>query len=162
FAPARQYGSKATPRVSNLLALPREGHTLLRVGRNLYVAGGTTVASDTSAAVAGTDSVERSFVLDYDQMPLMHTPTEIGANGLPAGVWYYRVSALGAWGEGLGSAEVTARTGGGAVQVCWKAPAGATKFNVFRSLASDGRGSTEALIAAEVAGPCFMDDGAGD
>src|SRR5262249_26752462 len=74
---------------------------------------------------------------------------------------YYRVSAIGPWGEGLGSAEVTARTKGGSVQVCWKPPAGATMFNIFRSLASDGRGSTETLIAAYVTGPCFMDGGAG-
>jgi hypothetical protein len=162
FAIAQQYGGDDAPRVDNSLALPRAGHTLLRAGKHLYAIGGSDAVTDTTAIVAGTASVERAFLLSYDEMPLMQRPTEIGASGLPRGTWYYQVSAIGPWGESLGSREVQVRTvGGGAIQICWSVAQSSTSYNVYRSLGSDGRSGTAALLATEVAPPCFMDTGSG-
>lgn len=163
FRTLQQYGGPTTPRVPNNLATPREGSTLVRTGKSLFSIGGTTVRSDVITPVAGSHVVERAQILSYAEMPGVKKPVVVGATGLPTGSWYYRVSAIGAWGESLATREVVAINKGGQLQVCWVAPQtmGAVSYNVYRSLASDGRAGTSAALAYEVGAAtlCFTDDG---
>lgn len=163
FAHVVQYGGAANPRVANDLTTPREGLTLVRVGKSLFAIGGTTARSDTNVPVAASKVVERAEMLDYSQMPGVKQPTASGTTGLPTGSWYYRVSAVGPWGESLATREVVALNAGNQIQVCWVAPTtpGAVSYNIYRSPASDGRASSSSAIAYEVtgAGNCFTDTG---
>jgi hypothetical protein len=162
FARVQQYGGPATPRVANDLTVPREGATLVRVGKSLFAIGGTTVRSDSTTPVSASNVVERAEILSYNEMPAIKQPTASGT-GLPLGSWYYRISANGPWGESLATREVVAINQSGQIEVCWLAPAatGATSYTLYRSLASDGRANTSAAIAYEVNGAnnCFTDTG---
>ncbi|HUH01839.1 MAG TPA: hypothetical protein VML75_07570 [Kofleriaceae bacterium] len=161
FRQAVQYGDSATPRVNNQLAVPRQGGTMVRVGRDLFSIGGATSRTDTSTTVAASSVVERSRILSYDEMAGAQLPTAQPGGSLPVGGWYYRVSALGPWGESLATREVIALNKGGTIRICWQAPlsGGATGYNIYRSLASDGRSNSSALLATNVQGSCFDDDG---
>ena len=161
FRRLQQFGDAQNPRVPNDLTVPREGSTLVRVGKSMFSIGGTTVRSDVTTPVAASTTVERAEILSYAQMPAIMKPTSVGTTGLPVGSWYYRVSAVGPWGESLATREVVAINKGGQIQVCWVAPttAGTTSYNVYRSLASDGRANSAALIATGQAGPCLTDNG---
>lgn len=157
----QQYGGSASPRLANNLSVPRQGATLVRLGRDLFSIGGATAATDVASTVPASAEVERARILSYDEMPAVRLPTATAGTGLPVGSWYYRVSAVGPWGESLASREVVVLNHGGTVEVCWNPPqaAGATAYNVYRSLAPDGRAGTAAALAYEVAGPCFTDTG---
>jgi hypothetical protein len=161
FAYARQYGGVQEPRVVNAINTPRQGATLVRVGRTMFLIGGAAASTDTTATVDALTDVEVARILSYAEMPAIQLPGGLGGDGLPTGSWYYRVSAVGPWGESLGTREVVAINTGGQIEVCWDAPetAGATGYNIYRSLAADGRANSAALIAMEVAGPCFVDTG---
>ena len=162
FELTQQYGDPTNPRVENDLGTPREGLTLVRVGKSMFAIGGTTTRSDSTTPVAASNVVERAEILSYDQMPAIKQPTASGT-GLPVGSWYYRISAIGPWGESLATREVVAINQGNQIQVCWVAPTvmGATSYNLYRSLASDGRANTSAAIAYEInpGNLCFTDDG---
>ena len=162
FSLTQQYGDANNPRVENALGTAREGLTLVRTGKSLFAIGGTTVRGDVSTPVAASNVVERAEILGYDQMPGIQQPTASGT-GLPAGSWYYRISAIGPWGESLATREVVALNASGQIQVCWVAPTttGAVSYNLYRSLASDGRLNTSAAIAYEIApsNNCFTDTG---
>jgi hypothetical protein len=165
FQRSQQYGGMSTPRVANDLGTPREGLTLQRVGKSLFAIGGATTRSDSTTPVAASDVVERAEILSYAEMPGIKNPNVVAPTGLPLGSWYYRVSAIGPWGESLATREVVAINKSGTIEVCWTAPQamGAVSYNVYRSLASDGRAGTSAALAYEVnpANLCFTDDGAG-
>lgn len=163
FHHLEQYGGPTTPRVANNLATPRVGSTLVRVGFGLYSIGGATTRTDVTTPQAASNVVERAQILSYAEMPAVSLPQPQGGTGLPTGTWYYRVSAVGPWGEGLATGEVVALNVGGAIKVCWNAPSasGATGYNIYRSRAADGRAGSASAIAYEVPGPCFLDDGAG-
>lgn len=161
FAYARQYGGVQEPRVVNALNTPRQGATLVRVGRTMFLIGGAATSTDTTVTVDALTGVEVARILSYAEMPAIKLPGGLGGAGLPTGSWYYSVSAIGPWGESLGTREVVALNAGGQIEICWDAPqtAGATSYNVYRSLAADGRANSAALVAMEVAGPCFVDTG---
>jgi hypothetical protein len=164
FHHVQQYGGTAAPRVANDLTVARAGSTLVRAGSSLFSIGGTTARSDTTTVGAASNMVERAEILGFGQMPVMKQPApQPQTQGLPAGSWYYRVSALGPWGESLATREVVAIGRSGQIKVCWQAPsvAGATSYNIYRSLASDGRAGTSAAIAYEVsaADNCWLDTG---
>ncbi|HEX2685883.1 MAG TPA: IPT/TIG domain-containing protein, partial [Kofleriaceae bacterium] len=166
FHHLEQFGGAASPRVPNNLTVPREGSMLVRAGGSLFSIGGTTMRSDTTAVVAASNVVERAEILGFGQMPVMMQPAaQAQTRGLPMGSWYYRVSAVGPWGESLGSREVVALSKSGQIQVCWQPPtaAGTTSYNIYRSLASDGRLGTATAIAYEVsaADHCWLDTGVG-
>ena len=164
FHTTQQYGGAATPRVDNDLTVAREGLTLQRVGKSLFAIGGTTVRADVATPVAASAVVERAQILSYAEMAGVKQPTVVAATGLPLGSWYYRVSAIGPWGESLATREVVAINKAGSIEVCWVAPqmTGATSYNIYRSRASDGRAGTSAALAFEVtsAASCFTDNGA--
>jgi hypothetical protein len=96
------------PRVPNDLAHGARGLTLQRVGKSMFAIGGTTSRSDVAMPVAGSDVVERAQILSYAEMPAIKNPTVTASTGLPLGSWYYRVSAIGPWGESLTTHEVVA------------------------------------------------------
>jgi hypothetical protein len=166
FHHVEQYGGAATPRVANDLTVPREGATLVRAGASLFAIGGATARSDTTTVVPASSVVERAEILGFDQMPVVQLPVaQPQTQGLPMGSWYYRVSAVGPWGESLATREVVAISKAGQIQVCWQPPStpGAVSYNIYRSLASDGRTGTAAAIAYEVtaANHCWIDTGVG-
>jgi hypothetical protein len=168
-----QYLDADHPRVTNTLGglsnpQGRSGLTMVRVGRHLYAIGGVTADSNITGAVNAVATVEHAAILGYETMPMAHLPTVEGNGGLPRGAWYYRASAIGSFGESLASEEVVILNQGGTLSFCWTAPpaGGATQYNVYRSLASDGRSRSEVLLAAGVAGvasgiSCFLDNGFG-
>lgn len=164
FQVTQQYRDASVPREANRLNVPREGLTLQRVGKTLFAIGGTTSRSDVATPVAASRTVELARILSYHEMPAIKRPTQSSTTGLPTGSWYYRVSAVGPWGESLATREVVAINQGGTLRVCWTPPAatGAVSYNVYRSLASDSRVGTSAAIAFEVTDPtnCFDDNGA--
>lgn len=167
FHHVEQFGGAAAPRIANDLTVPREGATLVRAGASLFAIGGTTARSDTTTVVAASRVVERAEILGFGQMPSVSQPApQAGTQGLPQGAWYYRVSAVGPWGESLASREVVALGASGQIKVCWQPPttAGAVSYNVYRSLASDGRAGSAAAIAYELtaADHCWTDTGTGD
>ena len=97
-----------------------------------------------------TDTIERARVLGYETMPRRTLPKSSGTVGLPKGTWYYRVSAVSSEdGESLPSLPMQLLGGEGKITVCWGAPplTGTYTYNVYRSLASDGRASSERLLA---------------
>lgn len=164
FHHVEQFGGAATPRIANDLTVPRAGSTLVRAGNSMFSIGGTTARSDTTTVVAASNVVERAEILGFGQMPGVKQPAPVAqSQGLPLGSWYYRVSAVGPWGESLATREVVAIGKSGQIRICWQAPviAGATSYNIYRSLASDGRAGTSAAIAYEVsaADNCWLDTG---
>lgn len=166
FHHVEQFGGASAPRTSNDLNVPRAGATLVRVGASLFAIGGSTARSDTTTVVAASTAVERAEILGFGQMPGMNQPAmQPQSQGLPSGAWYYQVSAVGPWGESLAARERVAIRAEGQIQVCWQPPAipGAVSYNIYRSLAADGRAGTAAAIAYEVAAPsnCWIDTGTG-
>ena len=166
FHHVEQYGGPTAPRVPNNLTVPREGSTLVRAGKTLFSIGGTTLRSDTTTVVAASKAVERAEILSYKQMAAVMLPSAVPmTQGLPLGSWYYRVSAIGPWGESLATREVVAINKSGQIQVCWAAgtPVGAVSYNIYRSPASDGRAGSSSALAYEVTSTanCYTDTGTG-
>jgi hypothetical protein len=119
FHHVQQYGGPTAPRVANDLTVARAGGTLVRAGSSLFSIGGATARSDTATVVAGSNVVERAEILGFGQMPVMKQPApQAQTQGLPAGAWYYRVSAIGPWGESLATREVVAIGRSGQIKVC--------------------------------------------
>ncbi len=165
WRPLMQWESEAEPRVRNAHPTPRNGHALVRVGGWIYAIGGT--AADTSVdldAQPALASVESARILGVDTTPEASPPARVREGRLPEGTWYYRVSAIGPWGEGLPSNEVQLLNSGGALELCWSGVTDATGYNIYRTVAANGRPGTARLIATEPDGQddrsCFTDDGA--
>lgn len=163
FEVSEQYLGPDMPRVENSLGTPRQGGVLLRVGKTLFMIGGAASATDVAATVPAMAGVERATILSYGEMPAVALPQQLGGTGLPRGSWYYQVTAVGPWGESLGTREVVALNAAGQVKLCWTPPAtaGVTSYNLYRSLGSDGRAGTAALIATGITDTCVTDDGSG-
>ncbi|MFH2006197.1 MAG: MopE-related protein [bacterium] len=160
---SQQYFGPTEPRGLNTMASPRTGLALVRVGRTLYAIGGAAQDTNVSTAVPALASVERARILGYETMPFTFHPQALGGNGLPLGSWYYRVSAVGPEGESLASHEVVHTNAWGRLRVCWGAVTNATSYNLYRSLAADGRAGTTRLLATDIPATagvnCFIDDG---
>lgn len=91
--------------------------------------------------------------------PTLATPTTATTGGtLPAGTWFYKLTATSATGETLPSAEVSATTttATSKVTLTWSAPVGATGYRIYRSSAS----GAETLLASVGAVTTFADTGA--
>lgn len=162
FSALQQWGGLENPRTSNQLAGPRQGHSLLRVGQWLYAIGGsmTNTKGAPGEAFEALSTVERAEILGLQSQPTAQAPVRVGSGELPIGTWYYRISSLGEQGESLASAAVQILNQNGTLEVCWTPVAGATSYNIYRSPAADGRPGSTRLLAPQVAGPCFLDDGA--
>lgn len=148
------------------LKQPRTNAAGVTIGRWLYVAGGTDGG-------APLDTVERAAVLDpADREEVTDLLLEVGAQGLDAGTWYYRVAAVMAPadafnpdGENLPSDPFPVRLpdlGARklAVTVSWRSDPGAAKYRVYRSPTPAATVGTEQLLA-EVTAPTtsFKDTG---
>ena len=163
FRQAEQYGGPLRPRIVNGLVEPRQGLAVVRAGPWVYAIGGASAVTNTSSSVTALRSVERARIMGYDTMPESHRPVVHGGSGLPFGTWYYRISAVGPFGESLGSREVQARSVSGEIEVCWSSRTDdATAYNVYRSPAADGRAGTTRLLSLEEEGDCFLDTGRGE
>lgn len=150
------------------LTQPRTNAAGANIGRFLYVAGGAD-------AGAPLDTVERAVVLDpAEREEVTDLLLEVGAQGLDAGTWYYRVAAVmtpgdafNPDGENLPSDPFPVRlpdlgaTRKLSVTVSWKVDPGAAKYRVYRSPTPAATVGTEQLIA-EVNAPTtsFKDTGA--
>jgi hypothetical protein len=158
-----QYFGPTEPRGSNRMVTPRSGHAMVRVGRMIYAIGGAAQDTNTTTLVSALSSIERARILGYETMPQAYQPVAIGGNGLPVGSWFYRVSGVGPEGESLASAEVFLNNAWGRIRVCWSEVPGATSYNLYRSLAADGRAGTTRLLATDILANqginCFVDDG---
>jgi hypothetical protein len=122
-----------------------------------------TLTSSTAAFVAG-DVGKSIAVLGAKSVAALATPTGLaaasaGGGVLPAGTYYYRVSAYNRMGETLAAAEVAAVLGGtNGVSVTWNAVAGAAGYYIY------GRATgAEKLIGVKVgSGTSFFDGGWAD
>jgi len=162
FSLSYQYGGISNPRIINRLNTPRNGHALVRYDKWIYVIGGADADTNRASPVVNAlNTIERATVLGYETMPKIRLPIMHGGSGLPFGTWYYRISAIGPWGESLGSKEIQARNTSGVIDVCWHSVPGAISYNIYRSPAADGRSQTTRLLAKEVPGLCYTDNGRG-
>jgi hypothetical protein len=128
----------------------------------MYAIGGsdldTTDVQDNT--LLSLDTVDRAKILGIDTRPVPTPPTASLGGDLPIGTWYYRVSALGTWGESLASKEVQILNSGETLQLSWAPVTAAVSYNVYRSPAADGRPGSTRLLATEIASPAYTDDGA--
>lgn len=171
-----QFNPATSTHVANPLSTGRTGLSVVHLGAHLYAVGGSRVSTaDNNAVVADTagtpgilKTTEHAVVLGYDTRPNIQKPVVAavppGQQGLPKGTWYYRVAGYEpVSGESLASRE-TAVQGGGKITVKWlpaTTTTASTTYNVYRSLASDGRANSEILIATGVTGTSYSDDGVG-
>ncbi len=159
---AEQYLGPTTPRGPNLLSVPRASFALVRAGRWLFAIGGSDVDTNIESPVSSSlASIERAPILSYEEMPRDLVASVGTESGLPAGTWYYRVSALGPWGESLASNPYRIRHRGGCVDLCWGEVEGAYGYNIYRSIDAAGSTGATRLIAPERGDNCFHDDGRG-
>jgi hypothetical protein len=78
---------------------------------------------------------------------MLKAPTGVGATGsttggtLPAGTYFYKVTALKGNEESLGSTQVSVTTTGAtsSVSVTWTAVSGATSYRVYRGTSSNAQ-----------------------
>lgn len=120
-----------------------------------------TVQADPSAVEAPvTFTTDRSITLAATPGPTNLAATPSGAGGtIPAGTYYYRVTAVGATGETIASNEVTVTLSGAtsSVALAWTALAGATAYRIYRGTALEA----EVLLASPGGtGTSYTDTGA--
>ncbi len=147
------------------LSTPRTQTSAVRIGRFLYVVGGSTRPDSSAAAL---DTVERATLLDLSTSPrnlaidLEVVPATQG--GHSGGTFYYRVAAVmspgdafNPGGEGLPSdvagLSLPPLTGHRVqVKLTWDAVPGASGYAIYRTSANAAAG-TERLIAETAALP---------
>lgn len=144
-------------------AEPREGLTaVVRTVEGdtsyVFVLGG---ARSNGTALA---TVERAQVLKVADAPAL-LPPEPGTGGtLPAGTFYYRVSALRAaddaknpGGETLPSDEYPVKVGAagaGSMKLTWACTPGAAKYRIYRTVAANAVSGSELLLDEVAANAC--------
>lgn len=148
--------------VIRLAATPASGVVRFRGPAATVIAGGTQVG----VAPVSEEAPAPIFAVTVGgTIPAaLTTPTGVGATpsgsgGLMAGgTYYYKVSALNAFGETLASAEASAVVPGGgtgSVSVSWTNVAGATSYRIYRGTAP----GAQAVYYTD-AGTPFVDTGA--
>ena len=162
----RQTDPISGERVNNNLRKARSNLQAVTVQNNVYVIGGAI--DDGNGGQQVSNSVERAKILGLDSVPGFINADYLDGNGkLPAGSWYYRISAISQSGEGLPSRELIVRNQNmGAIQLDIEAFPDAMFYNIYRSPAADGRAQSGRLIAQfspTVSGSYahFVDDGTG-
>jgi hypothetical protein len=149
----------------NALSSHRTFASLVAVDRWLYAVGG----SDGTQALA---SIERAYVLSPADAPAftdlnLDLPQQ-GQKGVPAGIFYYRVSALMAnndpknpGGENLPSDPQVLQApnlmNGCYITLTWSAVPGAAGYRVYRSPTADLSSGSEVLIADNVGATQYQD-----
>jgi hypothetical protein len=156
-APLDKFGRVGTWTVQrNTLNTKRAGLALTRVGRYLYVFGGTSTTNGTKGTAptgAPLSSIERAVILDPAGAPkLDKAVVSTDAGTLAAGTYYYKVAALtvdpdNAGGETLPSDEVVATlTANGQVSLSWAAVPNATEYLVYRSPTTASPSQSQVLL----------------
>lgn len=126
-------------------AVAATGTVLFTGDAGAFVSAGTVVATDSpndgdvlefTTTASGTLSAALAAPTG-----LTATPFTTGGT-LPAGTFYYRVTALSSYGETLGSVEASATVTGATSRIAlsWSAVAGATGYRVYRATAPGGLG----------------------
>lgn len=106
---------------------------------NVYYTSATNAFTDTGATgTAGTVPVSNTT-----QVSAPGTITAIGSSFggyLPAGTYYYKITATNQVGETTGSTEasVTLSTSGSSISLTWAAVTGATGYKIYRGGSSGG------------------------
>ncbi|AKJ07164.1 Hypothetical protein AA314_08790 [Archangium gephyra] len=143
------------------------------VARRGHTAVVRTVPGDTSYLVVlggvradGTamNTVERAQVLKVADAPALLPPTPGTGGTLPAGAFYYRVSALRAaddpknpGGETLPSDEYPVKidaAGGGSTTLAWPCIPGAASYRVYRTVDANAVSGSELLLDEVPAAAC--------
>lgn len=144
-------GGMTVPRTDLALAVwpdPRDGRTYL------FAVGGYD----------GTnflDTVERARILSPTEAPTVTSIVPASSGALPAGTWYYVVSAVTPQGETIGSREAAVElVGGGQIQLTWRGVEGTGVFyRVYRTVAANGMSGDEVLIRDGHFSTTFSDAG---
>ncbi|MDF1562455.1 MAG: MopE-related protein [Deltaproteobacteria bacterium] len=158
-------GAGNPTRVPVAMNTARVKPVVVRLKNRFYAIGGTD-NDPHKVSTAALSSVETARILGVESMPFLLDPDASGGTGLAVGSWYYRVSAICPEGEGLPSREASVIRKGGVISLQWTAPdcdggTPATEFNVYRSLAADGRAGTAQLLVYRHPTTAFADDGQG-
>ena len=92
-----------------------------------------TGAAGTAGAVPGSGTAYTATAT-----PSGVTATAAAGGSLANQTWYYKVTAVDALGETIGSTEASAATSGtnNSVNIAWSAAAGAVSYNVYRGAAA--------------------------
>lgn len=133
------------------MSIPGSSDTTTKIycytkGCNLHVpsAISNTAGSQASAHVAAKITVAVAA-------PTLPSATAVAApagGAFAAGTFFWKITAVNAAGETVGSAEVTATPAlNGGVDLAWTASTGATGYRVYRSLAT-GTYNDPAFVAA--------------
>ncbi len=149
-------------------------------GETGYLQYANTVKSynETNAAVtAGSPPKNQSIVhLEEARPNTMPAPPNLAPSSsggsLTSGTYYYVVTAVGPWGESVGTqANVTFGSGyNNKVTISWTALPGATGYNVYRTTNTDAQTSSPVFIGANngciscnttAAGSPYIDTGSG-
>jgi hypothetical protein len=157
---SEQWVDADTPRAANALNTPRQGLALVRAGKWLFAVGGTDVDTSTASPVADAfDTIERAEILGLSTRPEITSAEVTSGGSLEIGTWYYRVSAVGPWGESLASSLKMIPGAQGKVSIEWSAVDGADTYNVYRNIGATGNGGEVHLLAVGIAGTSFDDEG---
>ncbi len=134
---------------------------------NIYRSPASDGRSQTERLLAV--DVQETFFEDDGSGALTPAPGNLRGHGaelggaLAAGSWTYRVSANSGAGETLAgyplASEVSAVAGENAIVITFDEVPGADSYNIYRSQAVDDTSGRTYLLAADVAGTQFSDDG---
>ncbi|MCK9463691.1 MAG: MopE-related protein, partial [Proteobacteria bacterium] len=146
---AKKWDPGTNTHIDNLMNTPRQGFSISRYGDWLYAVGGCDKnTAESTTAFPALNSVERAEILDNAHQPQdIEYAVDASIGTLPLGSWYYRVSAVGAWGESLPSDLQLVFNGEGSVVLTWATVAGATGYLVYRNATADGDHGDVGLLA---------------
>ena len=155
FKKAVQFNPVTMKRDFVRLNTKRQDFGLVRIRDRIIAIGG----SDGNSSL---DTIEVAKVNSRLDAPKALRPSFTSITGsLPYGSWYYKISAVFEDGESLPSREIILPNTSGTVTIKWMPVAGALYYNIYRSPSSDGISGSERLIATDVKGVVFNDDGEG-
>jgi uncharacterized phage protein gp47/JayE len=144
--------------------VPATGAVMFSGAIGTLIAAGTEVGTlqpDPSAAAEPTTfTTDRTIALFATPGPTNLTATPSGSGGvIPAGTYYYRVTAIGPNGETIASNEVTVTLTGttSSVALNWDDYPGATDYRVYRSSTPDNEALMHVLGSSTSA---YTDTGA--
>ena len=148
--------------IDNTFNTARQGLSIVRYGNWVYALGGTQYNTTLDTTVyAALDDIEMAAILDTEKQPSITSYSvddTVGSTVL--GTWYYQVSAIGPWGESLASILRMVSNGEGTITINWSPVTGATHYNIYRNINTDGDGGETFLVDTILAASTsFVDTG---